>query len=136
MSDTHSIEGPDRDMRSSVFRGLQLKCPNCGKGPVLHSYLKVSDTCEVCQEDLSHARADDGPAYLTILIVCHVVGFVLHFVYSNYSPEPLGVALGVGALAVVGSLLLLPRMKGLIVAVQWAKRMHGFGGAPDLHKTK
>jgi uncharacterized protein (DUF983 family) len=26
------------------------------------------------------------------------------------------------------SLYLLPRLKGALVAVQWAKRMHGFGG--------
>ena len=31
-------------------------------------------TCKVCGEDLSHARADDAPAYLTMLVVCHVVG--------------------------------------------------------------
>jgi uncharacterized protein (DUF983 family) len=30
------------------------------------------------------------------------------------------------AVTIVGSLLLLPRMKGLVVAYQWAKRMHGF----------
>jgi uncharacterized protein (DUF983 family) len=28
------------------------------------------------------------------------------------------------------SLYLLPRLKGVLVGVQWAKRMHGFG-APD-----
>jgi uncharacterized protein (DUF983 family) len=29
--------------------------------------------------------------------------------------------------AIVLALFLLPRMKGLIIGVQWAKRMHGFG---------
>jgi uncharacterized protein (DUF983 family) len=27
------------------------------------------------------------------------------------------------------SLFLLPRLKGALVAIQWAKRMHGFGAA-------
>jgi uncharacterized protein (DUF983 family) len=27
------------------------------------------------------------------------------------------------------SLFLLPRLKGAMIAVQWAKRMHGFGQA-------
>jgi uncharacterized protein (DUF983 family) len=27
------------------------------------------------------------------------------------------------------SLYLLPRLKGMIVAIQWARRMHGFGGS-------
>jgi uncharacterized protein (DUF983 family) len=26
------------------------------------------------------------------------------------------------------SLYLLPRLKGLVVAIQWSRRMHGFGG--------
>jgi uncharacterized protein (DUF983 family) len=26
------------------------------------------------------------------------------------------------------SLFLLPRLKGMVVAMQWARRMHGFGG--------
>jgi uncharacterized protein (DUF983 family) len=32
------------------------------------------------------------------------------------------------AVAVVSSLLLLPRVKGALVGYQWAMRMHGFGG--------
>jgi uncharacterized protein (DUF983 family) len=30
------------------------------------------------------------------------------------------------------SLFLLPRLKGVIVAIQWAKRMHGFGARTAL----
>jgi uncharacterized protein (DUF983 family) len=33
------------------------------------------------------------------------------------------------ALALVWSLLMLPRIKGALVGMQWAHRMHGFGGA-------
>ncbi|MGB0800030.1 MAG: DUF983 domain-containing protein [Planktomarina sp.] len=32
-----------------------------------------------------------------------------------------------GALTVVLSLLLLPRLKGMVVAFQWSRRMNGFG---------
>jgi len=39
---------------------------------MLRDYLKVRESCPVCGEALHHQRADDGPAYLTIL----VVGFV------------------------------------------------------------
>ncbi len=34
-------------------------------------------------------------------------------------------------LTVAQALFLLWHLKGVIVAVQWAKRMHGFGKAPD-----
>ena len=106
---------------------MKLKCPKCGESQLLHSYLKVNHACDECGQDPTHSRADDGPAYLTILVVCHIAGFVLHWVYANFSPEPLFVALGIGMSTIVLALFLLPRMKGPIIGVQWAKRMHGFG---------
>lgn len=121
---------PERSTGQAVRRGLMLKCPNCGEGKLLHSYLKVVDTCSVCGEDLSHQRADDGPAYLTILLVGHLLGFAIHLMWVHMRPSPLMMAtvLSIGAVAL--SLFLLPRMKGLIVGVQWARRMHGFGEKP------
>ncbi len=52
---------------------------------------------------------------------------MIHVVYTKLRPEPLVMAtlLTVGSVAM--SLYLLPRLKGVVVAVQWAKRMHGFG---------
>ncbi len=93
-------------------------------------YLKVADRCPVCREDLHHHRADDGPAYLTILIVGHIMAPLIHILFTRFRPEPLVLAslLTVGCVAL--SLYLLPRLKGLVVAMQWAKRMHGFGTAP------
>ena len=126
MTDTSLPDQEERNWKPAVAKGLRLKCPNCGKGALLHSYLKVNDACENCGQELHHQRADDGPAYLTIIIVGHILGFAMHILYANFKPEPLTFALSLSAVAVVSSLLLLPRMKGLMVAYQWAKRMHGF----------
>ncbi len=93
----------------------------------MSSYLKVRDTCVVCGEDLSHHRADDGPAYLTILVVGHLMAPLLHIVFVNFRPEPLVMATGFSIGCIALSLYLLPRFKGGIVGLQWAKRMHGFG---------
>jgi uncharacterized protein (DUF983 family) len=47
--------------------------------------------------------------------------------FVRFRPDPLILAT-VGALACVSlSLFLLPRLKGMFVALQWARRMHGFG---------
>jgi uncharacterized protein (DUF983 family) len=126
MTDQTVPTAEDRPLKPAIFNGLRLRCPNCGDGKLLHSYLKVNDACSECGQDLSHQRADDGPAYLTILLVGHLLGFALHIVYTNFRPDALTLALIMSAVTVVGSLLLLPRMKGLVVAYQWAKRMHGF----------
>jgi uncharacterized protein (DUF983 family) len=79
---------------------------------------------------MRHHRADDGPAYLVILLVGHIVGFAMHFAWVTFRPEPLLFASVTTVLAVSLSLFLLPRIKGGIVGLQWARRMHGFGGEP------
>lgn len=117
----------ERELWPALRRGFQRKCPNCGSGPLLKSYLKVRDTCTVCREDLSQHRADDGPAYLTILLVGHIMAPGLFFVFVNFRPDPL-VLFTIFAIGCVGlSLYLLPRLKGSVVAFQWARQMHGFG---------
>ncbi len=95
---------------------------------MMAGYLKVRDTCPVCEEDLHHQRADDGPAYLTILIVGHLLAPLILYVYTAFRPDPLILATGFSVGCVALSLYLLPRLKGLMVGLQWAKRMHGFGG--------
>ncbi len=120
---------PDMPLKPAIWNGLRCKCPRCGQGPALHSYLKVRDACPSCDLDLTPQRADDGPPYLTILLVAHIMGVVLHLVYANMTPEPWMAAIGLTGFAVGLSLFLLPRMKGLIIAFQWAKGMGGFGRA-------
>lgn len=123
-----SADQPDvRDAKKAMQRGWRCKCPKCGSGPLLRSYLKVNDTCSVCRQDLTHHRADDGPAYLTILIVGHLMAPLLHFTFVTWRPEPLTMftIFSVGCVGL--SLYLLPRLKGAIVGYQWARRMGGFG---------
>lgn len=117
----------DRPMRDALIRGWKRKCPNCGTGPVLKGYLTVNDSCPVCREELFHHRADDGPAYLTILIVGHLMAPLLMIVFETWRPEPLVLFTIFAVGCVTLSLYLLPRFKGAIVAYQWAKRMGGFG---------
>ncbi|SLN28278.1 hypothetical protein ROA7023_00947 [Roseisalinus antarcticus] len=92
-------------------------------------YLKVAESCPVCAEELSHHRADDGPAYLTILIVGHLMAPFIHIVFTRFRPEPMVMATIFTVTCVALSLYLLPRLKGLVVGIQWARRMHGFGAA-------
>ncbi|MCU9838489.1 DUF983 domain-containing protein [Ruegeria sp. WL0004] len=126
MTDQTACAGTDRPTWPALFAGFRGKCPNCGEGKLLHSYLKVNDCCANCGEEFSHHRADDGPAYLTILFVGHLMAPLLLVVFETWRPSPMTLfsvfALGCVAL----SLYLLPRLKGSVVAYQWARRMHGF----------
>ena len=116
----------ERPTMPAVLKGWKRKCPQCGSGPLLSGYLTVNDTCTVCSEELHHHRADDGPAYLTILLVGHLMAPLLHTIFVRYRPEPL-VLFTVFAVGCVGlSLYLLPRLKGAMIGFQWARLMHGF----------
>ena len=116
----------ERLLRPAMLRGWRRRCPNCGSGPMLKGYLQVRDTCPVCGEAMHHHRADDGPAYLTILIVGHIMAPSILFVFTSFRPEPMVLFTGFAIGCVALSLYLLPRLKGLMVAFQWARRMHGF----------
>ena len=116
-----------RALWPAMSRGWRGKCPSCGSGPLMRGYLAVTPVCPVCRQELHHQRADDGPAYLTILIVGHLMAPLLLVVFTTWRPEPLVLFTIFGLGTVALSLYLLPRLKGAIVALQWARLMHGFG---------
>ncbi len=131
MIHTTDITSEERSTKTAVLRGLRRRCPSCGEGPLFSGYLKVNDRCPACREELSHHRADDGPAYLTILVVGHIMAPLIHIVFVQFRPDPLVMATMFTVGCVALSLFLLPRLKGLVIGIQWAKRMHGFGRAED-----
>ena len=120
----------DRNLAVAMGRGLLGRCPNCGKGAMFSAYLSVNPRCPVCDEDLSGERADDAPAFLTLLVGC-LVGCAGVLLSDESSPQTslLAVALFWLVVTAVASLLVLPRFKGAVVGYQWALRMHGFAAA-------
>ncbi|PVA06841.1 DUF983 domain-containing protein [Thalassorhabdomicrobium marinisediminis] len=122
-----TVPAVDRPTKPAMLNGYRQKCPNCGEGQLFTGYLKVVDTCAVCDQDLHHHRADDGPAYLTILVVGHVLAILMHVGFTQFRPNPMVFATVLTIVCVALSLYLLPRLKGVIVGIQWARRMHGFG---------
>jgi uncharacterized protein (DUF983 family) len=92
----------------------------------MNGYLKVRPHCPICKQELHHHRADDGPAYLTILIVGHIILPLLHYAFVTWRPDPIVLVTVFGVLAVLLALYLLPRLKGAIIGFQWARHMGGF----------
>ena len=116
----------ERETRQAIFRGLMLRCPSCGKGKVFSGYLKVKDECASCCQELKHASVDDGPAYFTLMVVVALIFPMFGVIYSLFEPEPIWVALSMMALSTILALVILPRVKGVFIGFQWAKRLHGF----------
>lgn len=121
----------DRALQQAIWHGAQKCCPACGRGALYRAFLKVQDACPACGEALHHQRADDAPAYFTMVVVGHVVVGGLLSMEQAFAP-PSWVQLTIWLpLTVLLSLVLLPRIKGMLVGLQWALRMHGFGGGAD-----
>jgi uncharacterized protein (DUF983 family) len=121
-----------RDVWTSLRRGWRGRCPACGQGRMFRAFLKVADHCPACGEALYHHRADDAPAYFVILIVGHIVVPLALAVETAYALSYWVHAVLWLPLTVVMALALLQPVKGAIVGVQWACRMHGFNPAlPD-----
>ena len=102
------------------MRGLRRRCPQCGDGTLLAGYLTPVKTCGVCGEDFSSISADDGPAWATLLVLGHVV-VPLMVVLGRDETVPIWLAISILMVVMLaGVYVLLPRAKGLFVALIWA----------------
>lgn len=116
----------ERPLGRSIVRGLRRRCPCCGEGRVFHGLLTVRDRCESCGETLSGHRADDLPAYLTMLLVGHIV-IPAALLLDQLATPPLWIAFpAISGVALALVLLLLSPIKGAVIGLQWSARMHGF----------
>jgi uncharacterized protein (DUF983 family) len=115
-----SAQSGNRSLSQGFKRGLAGRCPNCGEGRLFRGYLAVEPRCSHCDYDLSRYRADDGPAYFTILIVGHfIIAPMLCFSFIWTWNPILVMALTLPFIVGV-TLALLPRIKGAFIGCQWS----------------
>jgi len=129
MDDMQRARRLPRGAFGALGRGFRGRCPACGQGRMFRAFLKVSDKCPACGEELHHHRADDFPAYLvTVLTGFLLVPIVLAVEMSYTPPVWLSVSLW-PAIAFVMAMALLQPVKGTVVALQWYAGLHGFEAA-------
>lgn len=125
-----SVSTGKRDVWSAMKRGFLGRCPRCGQGKLFRAFLKVDDNCSVCDLDFTPHRADDLPAYLVIVIVGHLVVPTALWIETDFSP-PVWLQLAIYLpFTLIASLALLQPVKGTVVGLQWALKMHGFDDNP------
>lgn len=122
---------PRRPLFGAMWRGAKGRCPNCGEGALFRAYAKSVDRCGHCGEEISHHRADDLPAYLNVFVTGHIIvaGFLLVERVTDW-PGWAHLALWI-PVTIIMALALIPPIKGAVIGLQWANRMHGFGGETD-----
>jgi uncharacterized protein (DUF983 family) len=113
---------PKRSAAEGFRRGLLRRCPNCGEGHLFQGYLSVAPRCDVCGLDNTVYRADDGPAYFTILIIGHLLIGPLLFLSIVRTWPPVTVVALTLPLVAAATLALLPFVKGAFIGVLWATR--------------
>jgi len=124
-------ELPKRPLAQSMARGFRSRCPHCGEGQLFRAWMKPVDACPACGEDMSHQRADDAPPYITIVLTGHIlVPLMLAVQAATDLPmlAYLAIYLPITAASAIG---LMQPVKGAVVGLQWALRMHGFDGNRD-----
>ena len=116
-----------RSWRQAMSRGARARCPECGQGVMFGRYLKVRDVCPVCALEMHHHRADDAPPYFTRMNLGQIL-VPLALLFERAAAPPLWLHFSLLLpLTLILTLLLLPRVKGALIGLQWANRMHGFG---------
>ena len=103
-----------RDVWTAIKRGFRGRCPRCGEGKLFRAFLKVDDHCPVCGLDrplLTAIRRTEP----TVLLI-----------ETNYSPPVWFAFVTYLPFTLIASLALLQPVKGTVVGLQWALRMHGF----------
>ncbi len=120
----------------SLSRGFRCRCPSCGEGRSFRAFLKVSDTCSACGEELHHHNADDLPAYVVVSLVGHFVLSAALWMEVGYQPAYWVFAATLLPAAIVMTLGLIQPVKGAIVALQWHMGLDGFARARDRRLSK
>ena len=90
---------------AALLRGFARCCPACGGGRVFAGYINVEEECSSCSIPLSQYRSDDVPAYFTVFIWIQAAIWL--------------------PLTLVLTLYLLPRIKGMVLALLWLLRIKG-----------
>lgn len=116
-----------RPLRLALRRGFAGRCPACGEAKLFGRFLKPVPRCPACGQDWSHHRADDLPAYLVILILGHLMVPVVVEVNRSFEPGLVVQMILWPLAAAVLALAMLQPVKGAVIGLQWARRMHGFG---------
>jgi uncharacterized protein (DUF983 family) len=85
---------------TALLRGFCRVCPQCGEGALFQGYLTPQNHCSACQLNFTNLSADDGPAYITMGLVCLLIV----------------------PLTLISILGLLPLIKGAFMGALWKSR--------------
>ena len=106
-------------LSAAMRRGLLGKCPRCGGVHLFARFLKPVDRCPCCYIDWTPQRADDFPAYISILITGHLITPLVMYLVLGTDMETGAITAIVLPLTALLMLATLQPAKGAVIAMQW-----------------
>ncbi|MGH1457073.1 MAG: DUF983 domain-containing protein [Alphaproteobacteria bacterium] len=105
--------------KTLLKRGFFNRCPSCGQGKLLRGYTSPNKSCRECNLDFEALRADDGPAWATILIAGHLsMPFVFWILEQGLDNTTIEISASIAVILTL-SAIILPRAKGIFMAIIW-----------------
>jgi uncharacterized protein (DUF983 family) len=99
---------------------VRQRCPACGAPTLFRAYLKLSPVCARCGADFSRSETADVAPYVTVLLIgLFGMPVIVALALTADADAMLAPAL---SFAVVLTLVLLPRVKGMLAALLWRAR--------------
>ena len=124
-NDSNDVEfsGPPRHgtIWPRLLRGMKLRCPRCGDGKLFRAYLKPVEQCSDCGQKWGHVRADLAPAWAAMTLSAHLTVLIWHFLFWGTDMPDRQLITYLCLIATAICLISLPPMKGLFMAIIWAK---------------
>jgi len=112
-----------RSWPRAAWNGLRCRCPNCGEGKLYARYLEPVEQCSVCGEPYGN-RYEVGLLlpFIVITVIGHVLVFALLEI-GRWQINPLLTLAIVIPIVLIGSLLLLPPVKGGLIGILWFNKL-------------
>ena len=104
-----------------LWRGMKLRCPRCGRGKLFRAYLKPVEHCTACGQKWGDVRADLAPAWAAMTLSAHITVLIWHFFFWGTEMADWQLITCLSVIAAAICLMSLPPMKGLFMAIIWAK---------------
>ena len=111
-------EFPVRSTVEILKLEIRGRCPRCGHGSVFKSYLKITDSCPVCRLGLEGHDVGDGPVVPAILLIGGIVSAMAFYTEIKYQPPYWLHAVLWLPMIVVATMVTLPAIKGIAIALQ------------------
>jgi uncharacterized protein (DUF983 family) len=116
---------PIPSLRTVLARGMRRRCPQCGRGNVFKSWLKLHDHCEVCGLQFLNNQGDLWAYLVAVDRALFIFPLIVMIYFRIYNPHsPWYYVFSIALLA--GFLYTLPHRNGMSLGVDYLiRRKHG-----------